>query len=261
MHGVHLVNPYAGACKLDDKAWSGRCWQQAGLPTPSFRVVPRGSSVEEAAQALGEFAGRRPRIVLKPADGTEGRGVAFVQPESAQARTVLSALVQTGAALIMPEHGRLRYYADTAARRCTLRLNVCWDGHEAHAESGYAQVASTRDAVASAGCGGRLLPLREVWAHLSLPDGTPFVPTADDWRRLLATAEAGVRALAAALSAAMPALLGIDLLLDLDAEGRLLPLLLEANPRPAGLGHAQLLNSGGPTNEPGVTLRLWRTLR
>jgi len=53
-------------------------------------------------------------------------------------------------------------------------------------------------------------------------------------------------------------LVGLDVILDLTPSGRIIPVFLEANPRPAGLCHARLL-SGLPVNSdlPGVGLQIW----
>ncbi len=260
LQGIRVFNPSTGARKLDDKAWTGCCWQQAGLPTPAFRVLPRNLSSAAAQQTLDEFAGGNTHMVLKPADGTEGRGVTRLHPHAADTAGLAAALAQGGAVLIMAEHGSVHYHRASAALPLTIRLNVSWDGEIAQAESGYAQVAQTPTGIASVGRGGSIVPLWQLWPHLCLAHDRPFTPDEADWRRLLATAEAGVCALAAALSADMPVLVGIDLLLDVDAAGRLFPLLLEANPRPAGLGHAHLVEIHGPTREPGVSSRIWRTI-
>jgi len=53
-------------------------------------------------------------------------------------------------------------------------------------------------------------------------------------------------------------LIGLDVLLDHDQHGKICPVFLEANPRPAGLSHSRLL-----VDDPwqpavnGVTLNLW----
>ena len=256
--GVRVRNPSAGARKLDNKIWTGRCWQQAHLPTPSFTVLGKGLPLVQAEQMLRDFAGNAAVVVLKPADGTEGRGVVRVSPGAAQTRAVLAPMLRQGDVLIMAEHGSVCYRAAEGILPIALRVHVCWDGEHAHAESGYAQVACAPREIASAGRGGSIAPLAEIWPHLCLRDGTPMPADAAGWHTLRATAEAGVCALAAVLDTAMPALLGIDLLLDSDGAGQLGPLLLEANPRPAGLGHAHWLGPDGPTREPGVSLHLWQ---
>jgi len=260
--GVPCANPYAGACRLDDKVWTTRAWQAAGLEVPAFLAFARDTADEVLRAALAEWLGTHtPRLVVKPADGTEGREVALLDFRQAAGRAAcfaqLQRLLAHGPALVMEERGDLRYAAPGGAVRFAIRLNVCWDGRRARAESGYAQSASVPDGIASAGRGGQITPLADLWQRLHWPDGTPYCGTVDDWRRVMAAAEAGAQALALAIGPAMPRLIGVDLLLDGGDTG-LLPVLLEANPRPAGMSHACFVTADGPTDEPGVTRQLWR---
>lgn len=250
--GARVRNPYTGARVLDNKAATGAIWREAGLPTPDFQAIPAGTPAEAwRAVTAAWMAGHTVRAVLKPADGTEGRGVELVN----LATDDLPA-GRTGAVLLlMEERGDVRYAGPEGPVRCALRVNVCWDGRQAWAESGFAQVADTPEGIASAGRGGRVMPLRAVWDHLCDAAGEPLTGC---WARLTATAEAGAMALAHALGAAMPALVGLDLLLDVDADA-VVPVLLEANPRPAGMSHARLFTPSGPGEEPGVSAHLWHS--
>lgn len=240
LQGIPLLNPVEGACLLDDKATTARCWQQAGLPTPDFLTLP------DDMPAVADFLATHPSVVLKPIDGTEGRGVERLPAIDAAAR--ITERLATGERLLLCEdRGSARYSSAAGPVPFTVRLNVCWDRQAAQVESSYAQVAALPDGIASAGRGGRLIALTEVWASLS--------PTTVDWERLVAMAAAGTWALGEALGAAMPALIGLDVLLDY-ADGQLRPVLLEANPRPAGMSHSRFVAGDGPTDEPGVSLLL-----
>ena len=54
------------------------------------------------------------------------------------------------------------------------------------------------------------------------------------------------------------ALAGIDIVLDTDGAGGATPVLLELNPRPAGLAHARFLPGAGEgRGEAGVSLCMW----
>lgn len=258
---VPFTNPYAGARFLDDKAWTTAAWARAGLEVPAFLSFAPGTPDAEMRAALADWlCTHHPKLVVKPADGTEGRGVALVDFQQAGERancfTRLNRLIERGPALVMEERGLLRYASPWGPVRFTFRLNVCWDGTRAWAESGYAQVAGSPDGVASAGRGGRVAPLADVWTHLQQPDGQPFAAGSADWQTVIRAAEAGATALAEALGQDMPRLLGLDLLLDQGDDG-LLPVLLEANPRPAGMSHACFVTADGPTSEPGVTRRMF----
>ena len=53
-------------------------------------------------------------------------------------------------------------------------------------------------------------------------------------------------------------LAGIDIVLDTDGAGAATPVLLELNPRPAGLAHSRFLPGAGEgRGEAGVSLRMW----
>lgn len=258
---IPLLNPSAGARRLDDKAETAAIWQRAGLPTPAFLLLDEPTDAREALEHFAVEHG--PALVVKPADGTEGRGVELVDfsimgGRERAFRTLAD--INPSRVIVAVQHGSLRYAGPDGPVRCTVRLNVCWDGAHAWTESGYAQVATAPTGIASAGRGGRLVTLTELWTHLCHPDGTPYTPTSGNWRRLLDAAIAGVEALGCDLGAEMPALIGIDVLLDED-DDVLKPILLEANPRPAGLSHSRLFTSAGPDNDPGVSLRLWKVVK
>lgn len=258
---VPLTNPPAGAAALDDKVRTATIWRNAGLDTPAFLPLPRCRTTQAARDALVVFLGQHgQQVVLKPTDGTEGRGVGIFNvafsAERAAAFRHLEQLLHAGPVLALEERGSLRYESANGRLRCVVRICVSWDGATARAESGYAQVAATPEGIASAGQGGRVLPLTGLWPHLCREGGRRFTPSTDDWHALLNTACAGATALAGALGAQMPALIGLDLLLDYDA-GRLQPVLLEANPRPAGMARCCLLTADGPADEPGIAPRLW----
>lgn len=259
---ARMLNPCAGAMILDDKVRTASIWRAAGLSTPAFLALPRARNSQAARDALASFiATQGKRIVLKPTDGTEGRHVGifdFAQGEQrAAAFRHLDLLLSGGAVLALEERGLLRYTGEHGPVRVAVRINVCWDGARAWVESGYAQVAAHSTGIASAGQGGRVLALAELWPRLCRENGQPFAPTRDDWACLLATAREGTTALANSLTSAMPALVGLDLLLDLDEDDHLFPVLLEANPRPAGMARCALLSADGPTDEPGIAPHLW----
>ena len=92
---------------------------------------------------------------------------------------------------------------------------------------------------------------------------------ADQWHRYILTPQdkAYIKAVAEQAAWALNAglreedylkLIGMDMLLDVDANGKLIPLVLEANPRPSGLAHSWLLDH---PDQPGVTNALFRGIR
>ncbi|MHB9025043.1 MAG: hypothetical protein ACYC7E_12875 [Armatimonadota bacterium] len=257
---IPLLNPLVGSRLLDNKAETAARWVRAGLPTPECVLIRGDLSLVERQALLQEFLDSHQKpVFLKPAGGTEGRGVTYCDVASTTAaRFLLDAMVPHENYLVSVDHGGIRFAGPEGPVRCTLRLNVCWNGEHTVAESGYAQVAGSLDGIASAGRGGRLVSLTELWAHLCTPEGEPVSPTAEDWTQLTELAAAGIAALA---DAPLPALIGVDILLDITPAGKMLLYLLEANPRPAGMAHSRLISFDGPRDEPGISPELWRVVQ
>lgn len=258
LDGIPMANPAVGAALLDDKARTAAIWQAASLATPASVTV-----ADKADDTLVHFVeAHGPHVVVKPVNGTEGRQVTIFdlrQPgQWARMLSTLDHLRHGGGVLLCVERGSARMMTPDGPRRCVVRLNVCWDGTTARVESGYSQVAGTREGIASAGAGGRVCSLAELWSCLCRENGTALMPTSDDWRQVMALAAAGTMALAAALGTDMPALVGLDLLLDAGLDGAIHPVLLEANPRPSGMSHSRFVTDDGPSDEPGVSLHLWK---
>jgi len=173
-------------------------------------------------------------------------------------------------ALIREERGNVLYAHDGNPgdlRRVALRVNVFCDGERFVAESGCAQVAQDADStIASRGRGGQIMPIHDALANLwqhgetGRPEQARLRPT--DLAQLRAVCEAGALAINEGLTEAdRLKLVGMDALVEIAASGEPAFVLLEANPRPAGLNHSHYL----PSNEEeagrlGVTRRLWRCL-
>ena len=253
---VRVMNPWHGAARLDDKQETGNCWMRAGLPTPSFLSLAPSDSLMQWQAATADFIGEHgTRLVMKPTRGTEGRGVRRLDGSASDACSCLLGEMHAAgdACLLMQERGLLRCFVQLEPLRFALRLNVCWDGAQAHVESGYALLAADRDGLATAGQGGRIITLADCWQQLCLEDGARVTPTLADWHCLLHTAEEGTIALAGVLGDTLPALIGLDILLDMREDGAIQPVLLEANGRPAGMGHCRMLHADGPGEVPGVS--------
>ena len=132
-------------------------------------------------------------------------------------------------------------------RALALRLNLVCDGRRHSVESAYAQIGP--DAGATAGArGGEIRPLTAVLPHLAQRHGQKALSVGtSDLEQIC------VRAREAANVFEDLLLIGLDLVLDVDERGELLPVFLEANPRPAGLSRSRFLNS----SLPGVGTKLW----
>jgi galactokinase/mevalonate kinase-like predicted kinase len=258
LSGRVQVNPFALATLADDKQATFERLQAAGVATPRSVLLCGGQDPEVLAHRLGA-AGLAARcdLVVQPQRGTEGEGVTRVRVDvddqaslAAAAAEIRELTSRYGAVVARDYVPGLRFSEGDASYAADLRLNAAWDGQGFVAESGYLQVASDPGALASSvGRGGRVIAFsRGALAGLGL--------SADD----LAVAQRTACAAAAALTAAAAegerlSLVGVDLRLGRD-RGRLCPVVLDLNPRPAGLSYSELIATG----EPGVSLHLWRSL-
>ena len=268
--GIDQINPYGASARADDKAWTHRLWEQYPgdkILSPASQLIMRPSTFQEALTALRTFVeridGRQGLrvlgVVLQPNKGTEGYMVERFEVDPAKIYAIdedhpavqhLMALLKEDDALIREEKGNIRFYSDETPeerdkgyRRVALRLNVTWNGSGFFAESGYAQVS--RDAqtfAASRGRGGTVVDIDEALLNLYyLRDGA--------WARLILTEgdiakikQTAINALQA-LNTGLPEkgylkMVGIDMVLeveDVGGERMIQPVVLEANPRPAGL--------------------------
>jgi len=254
-------NSAVGAEKLDDKNWTGVCWQNAGLDTPRFVTLCAKHSDAELQALIAEITESSQSLILKPIDATEGRGVRRIFADSTEAFAVIRHQLSSGMWMLMEERGTVCCATTAGAVPFVLRINVFWDVNAAFAESSYAQVAASSTGIASVGQGGRIVSTSVLWKQLCDAKGNSYHPHNADWHRIVDIAQSGVRILALELGTYMPALVGVDMLLDFTNDGELTPVLLEANGRPAGLGHSRLLAVDAPGEEPGVSVKLWISAR
>ena len=159
--------------------------------------------------------------------------------------------------LLMPVLGNLYCNIAQSARSIAFRYNVSWIMEEAVAESAYLQLAGSEQLISSVGQGGAIVSLAEYQQYFCNIELVKWQATDDDWLRIKHTAELAVATLARQLGNEMPTLIGIDMLAEIADDNTLIPILLEANGRPAGMGHCKFLTSNRPGNEPGVTQRLF----
>ena len=247
--GVPCVNPYLGAQRVGDKAALAAVWRTKGLATPECTALGAGftGNPEAFLRDLEALGGRE--IILKPVRGTEGRRAVRRSWQDSRQRAALADWCREEsrqeAMLLCRARDRVRWKGLPIA----LRMNVSWNMKQAKAESGYVQVGHDSLAVASRSQGGSIHGLDEVWGDLSIGAGP--------WAELVHTAESGTRAIAAWLGEDTPALLGMDLLLDVETD-TVRPFLLEANARPAGMAHCRALDAREPGAEARVSAGLWQ---
>lgn len=263
--GLEHVNPYAGAAEIADDKWQCYCrWEQHGVPTPPTCLLDGELSPAAARAAIDGFVRDHAAPhgwIAQPRHGTEAQGVSWVAPDPGSAERLVEAW-QTRAgddgSVVRPRVGNawLGPEEDGEPLPFDLRVHVAWDGAHHVAESGYAVVAAGSDnPISAVSHGGHVLRLdglrqRGIW-NLDASEKTPWGEA--DLEAAAAVAVQAVQALGPL------ALTGVDVKFDTgDSGGRLVPLVLDANPRPAGLIHSDLLFSSPP--DPGVTSALWRHL-
>ncbi len=246
---IPQINPVTAAILADDKCATTSAWADAGLQTPPF--IPIGP---RDLQAAIQFVSTHGEAVIKPNADSEGRGVAYIQsPDDFAAywRTTRS----SQNALLQARRDRV-FFKDPQTqtiRTLALRLNVGSDGVYRQVESGYAQLGAHTRSPASRGRDGAIAALADLENNLvykSAGHWQPLFLGAHFWRETTTCAERGAAIFSDLL------LVGLDLIIDVDGDGRPSALLLEANPRPAGLCHARLLRNG----QAGVGAAMWRGL-
>jgi galactokinase/mevalonate kinase-like predicted kinase len=262
-HDRTQVNPFACARLADDKQACFERLQKAGVATPRSLLLRDASDLAGLTERFAA-AGLPPngRLVVQPRRGTEGQGVTGLSLASDDAARLGAALAELRE--LLARHGELvvreyvpglRFADGAQSYAADLRLNVSWDGQAFSAESGYVQVAGAPEALASSvGRGGRVVAFSQ--GGLS---GMGL--STEDLALAQQTACAAAAALANADAADVAPVLtplrltGVDL--RLDRRGDVLhPVVLDLNPRPAGLSYSELI----ATREPGVSLGLWRSL-
>jgi hypothetical protein len=259
--GVPHANTAATARIADDKWACWQRWSRAGVATPPTALLPASLEAWQASEALPQAVaelGEAPHgWFIQPRHGTEGRGVVRVNHGADASASLLQAFAEIAPAddaIIRPRIGLLGAIADDCIVAWDLRINVCRAADVYRATSAYVLVAPGPDeALTSVSAGGRIESCEWlVGRNLCLMDspGTVAVPWSTDL--LHQAASVAEKALAA-----LPPLViaGVDLKLDRGPDGATFS-VIDVNPRPAGLLHANLLGTG----EPGIGASLWREL-
>jgi len=278
--GIEQLNPYETARRADEKSWTHRLWAARGVASPAYCVVPRHSGNERIFSLLCAFVGRlrHTDIVLQPNTGTEGVGVERFRIETSMLRqtgrtypAVLHArsLAFSDDVLVREQRGNVRFRSGTVReegyRNVTFRIHVVWDGRRFISESGYAQVAQDEETfAASRGRGGDVVAIGEALSNLWRrgPGGWErLILTVEEIDRIGRTAVEAVEALHVGLDrSAYLKVVGMDILLEVGRRG-LIPIALEANPRPAGLAQSTDLSPALRKGEPKVSFGLFEYIR
>ncbi|MDD5033875.1 MAG: hypothetical protein PHE55_03885 [Methylococcaceae bacterium] len=249
------ANPAEAAEPADDKSETLAGWSALSVEISAFKTIACGDLT-----AVREFMARHGDCVIKPNRGTEGKEVTYFRRGNwceADLERCLKRCWQLGPAIVQERRDGLLYLAPQTGERhsLALRLNLVFDGAGWRLQSGYAQLGRDAETPASVGRGGSILPLDEVLPHLARRrESEKPTPRLDEncWSLIREQAERAAILFEGLL------LVGLDLLLDVDSRGAIIPVFLEANPRPAGLSRSRLLaQSPFSPAQPGVGLRFW----
>lgn len=260
--GISEINSYEASSVADDKFACYKRWKKSSVPTPEALLIPAKTSREDIKKRVVPWSEGKRRIVVQPNFGTEGKGVqAFHEADGAV--DYIHTLIGLQDAIVREACGNVFYRPEgsNSVFACDLRLNVCFDGNDYYAESGYMQVASYPDEFASsASIGGKVVEFhRGCLERLVVKDERGAVV------RLLLDDSARETLINTAISAA-ECLKGLYLVgVDLKLEAFKKPgggwavqgLVLDANPRPAGLMHSDRFPVKNSIQEPCISPRLW----
>ncbi|MBN2327767.1 MAG: hypothetical protein JXR73_11495 [Candidatus Omnitrophica bacterium] len=262
---IFQINPFSDSAKADDKYACIRIWEKDGVPTPQAFLLSQnevGSDEQLIDQIKDIFdslfekdAGEEIALLVQPNRGTEGRGVeSFTGPRDWR---LFSQQIDA-----LFEHIRQIAREDDVLFRRGVRnvllqdpstgQNVCFDLRVNVAcgrmESGFIMAAPPGAIISSPGRGGRILEYKPEteWKLYGL--NPPGLVSWNEglWHDIQETAEA------AAAQFERCKLAGVDIRLE-QRDGKIAPLVLDINPRPAGLAHSRYFD----TREPGVSQFLW----
>ncbi len=253
------LNPLGVSQFADNKAATLSGWSALGLTIPAYQEVKAGE-LDTAMRFLDSFE----EIVVKPNQATEGKLVDFFRRDQAESKIGLEQHLnncwELGAALVQQRCDGIifRDLATGTTHSLALRLNLAFDGKCFCLESGYAQLGLNEHYPAACGRGGYIVAINEVLSGLiSRYDakGKPIELSEKDWYKIREQSERAAGLFPGLL------LIGLDVLLDHDPYGNIIPVFLEANSRPAGLSHSRLLTEDiMSSTQNGVSLKIWSGL-
>ena len=266
-------NPYQNLAEVADDKW--QCferWERSGVATPPTCLLEQGKTPAAIQEAIRGFTACHHEWesgwMIQPRQGTEGEQLSWVPPDGgtetvAELFRAWEGIAGTDDAILRPRVGSVGLQAVDQPEPLPfdLRLNVSFDGVDYRAESGYLLVApGPNSPISSLARGGQIEPFfRLEESALVCADASARAPDRIPWTReeLDKVRQLAIRSVAAV---APLALAGVDIKLDYQA-GSLAPSVLDVNPRPAGLLHADLFDPAGgePTSgEAGIASGLWR---
>jgi hypothetical protein len=279
--GIPQINPYEGGSeRADDKAWTHALWDQYGrnIVSPGYVLIPQHSSPEEIAGKLNAFirGAYKSDLVVQPNRGTEGCKVekfaigTDLKPQSPVVRYIKDHILPEDDAIVREQRGNVRCKDSSSGSllNVVFRINVAWNGSEFIAESGYAQMAKDEETFpASRGRGGSIIDINDALANLHYQaDGRwiRLIPADQDVAAMKTAAIDASYGLNAGLDLDMYLkFVGIDILLEAEYTEmnavNILPVVLEANPRPAGLSQSsEIIGVSARKPHPRVSTEIFR---
>ncbi|MBT7860567.1 MAG: hypothetical protein HN712_09660 [Gemmatimonadetes bacterium] len=260
--GIPHINSYVAAAEIADDKWA--CferWHEAGVNTPPTCLLEQATDRSTARVCVTEFMRRCDRQddgwFVQPRHGTEAGGVEYVPASDIVVEQILAAharIAPTDDAILRPRVGRLRLLESEELRTFDLRLHTCRCDGRTRAESGYLICAQSADEpVVAVSRGAGILRLDRL-------EDSGLV--SEDGRGETINWSTQARSEACDMAARATQVLdldlaGVDLKFDV-MEGRIQPVVLDVNPRPAGLLHADLIDT--QPLEPGVGATLWHRM-
>ncbi|MGC9326559.1 MAG: hypothetical protein ACP5I1_02895, partial [Candidatus Hinthialibacter sp.] len=262
---VFQINLGGDSARADDKYACIQLWKENGVPTPQAVLLPQNEvgsderlfhQVKDSFEFLFEKeSGEEVALLVQPNRGTEGRGVqSFTGPRdwrlfSQQHKALfehIRRIAQQDDVLLRRGVRNVLLHDPAAGQHVCfdLRVNVACG----RMESGFVMAAPPGAVISSPGRGGRILEYKPETEWKLYTQNPPGLVSWNEglWHDIQETAEA------AAAPFAQCMLAGVDIRFE-QRKGKITPLVLDINPRPAGLAHSRYFD----TREPGVTQYLW----
>ena len=236
---IPMINPYTpGTAHCDSKFRTFEILKEAGIPTPDSWLVSRHNP--NRPEALREIAVRVREadsgagLYIQPDRGTGGRACFHVAAENIEEATyILNEPPED--TIVRVETGNVRYERQNPV----FRINVCFDGTEFSADSGYCMVGGR---VVAAALGAKRVDINRVIDSLGF--------TTEDVEIIREVCCAAVRAV---FRDGVPALVvGVDVVIE-RVGPRHNPFILDLNPRPVVVG-SRIIGAGGI----GLGRRFWQ---
>jgi hypothetical protein len=222
---IPMVNPYnTGTSNCDSKYRMFEVLRDLKIPTPDAVFISRFNKrkADSFKDIIREFVLPGEGLYIQPDRGTEGRGCCFLKKgDHKKADNIIARMEPEEEDLIVRrEVGNILYNGDNLI----FRINVCHDGDEFFANSGFCMVGGK---VVSFETGAVKKDINNVINHLKLDD-----------MEISRIKDVSCNAVKAVFKDAGPSLLtGVDLILEKEPENAgYIPYVIDINPRPVVVG-------------------------